>query len=105
MGKIEDTGKTNDKTTNYKTLTLDVEYYQAILDSDDIPEEKKRELIETLWQIVVSFVDLGFGIHPLQQASDGEEAKLHPAVTKMIADAANEDFKNLKEAWPEGSEI
>ena len=53
---------------NFKSLTLDVEFYQSFLDDADIPEDKKCELIETLWQIVVQFVDLGFGIHPLQQS-------------------------------------
>jgi len=97
---IEDTGK-----KHYKTLTLDVDYYQSYLDDMDIPEDKKKELIDTLWQIVVSFVDLGFGIHPLQQASNNEETKLHPAVAKMITDAANEDLSKLREAWPEETQV
>lgn len=99
---IEDIGK-----EHYKTLTLDVEYYQSFLDHEDIPEDKKRELIETLWQIVVSFVDLGFGIHPLQQANADNETQLHPSVLKMITEVANEDTKTtpLKEAWPERSKV
>jgi len=87
--------------THYKTLTLDVDYYQSILDDVDVPEDKKQELIESLWQIVDSFVDLGFGIHPLQQTNAGNEAQLYPSVLKMIADVANEDLTTLKEAWPE----
>lgn len=100
---------------NFKPLTLDVEFYQSFLDDADIPEDKKRELIETLWQIVVNFIDLGFGIHPLQQSghqvepSDPELEQLgrHPAVIKMIEKAVNENAGadnqtvQLKEAWPE----
>lgn len=91
----------------YKTLTLDVEYYQSFLDDKDIPEDKKCELIATLWHIVVSFVDLGLGIHPLQQANADNETQLHPSVLKMITEVANEDTKTtpLKEAWPERSKV
>lgn len=59
-----ETGATKD----WPALQLDVEYYQAFLDDADIPDEQKKELIETLWNIVVTFVDLGFGIEPVQQA-------------------------------------
>lgn len=34
------------------------------LEDQDIPEEQKRELIETLWSVVVSFVDLGWQLNP-----------------------------------------
>lgn len=55
-------------TKDWPTLQMDVEYYQAFLDDTDISDEQKKELIETLWNIVVTFVDLGFGIEPVQQA-------------------------------------
>ena len=51
-------------------LSLDIEYYQALLDDVDIPDTEKLELIETLWQIVVSFVELGFQIHPFNAVQD-----------------------------------
>lgn len=49
-------------------LSLDTEYYQSMLDGMDISKEQKQEFIEALWQIVVTFVDLGFGIESTQQA-------------------------------------
>lgn len=97
-----------DETTrgHFKSLTLDVDYYQSFLDNDDIPEDKKRELIETLWAIMVQFVDMGVGIHPLQNADENADKALHPEVIKMIADAANTNTsENLKEAWPEGTDV
>lgn len=109
---------------HYKSLTLDVDYYQSLLDDDGIPEDKKRELIETLWQIVVSFVDLGFGIHPLQQTDTDTNKQLHPSVLRMIAEVAQEprkdghfvsgrsgnvsepiDKNQLKETWPEENQL
>ncbi len=50
------------------TLKIDVDYYKSYLDDMDIPEEQKRELVETIFSIVLQFVDLGFGIAPVQQA-------------------------------------
>ena len=53
----------------FPTLSIDYELYQHYLDHADLTEEQKREFLETLWNIIVSFVDLGFGVHPLQQAT------------------------------------
>ncbi len=49
-------------------LEIDWEAYLPFFEDEDISEEHKHELIEALWTIMVSFVDLGFGIHPIQQA-------------------------------------
>jgi hypothetical protein len=48
-------------------LNVDWELYGEYLEASDLSDAEKRELIETLWSIVVSFVDLGFGLHPTQQ--------------------------------------
>jgi hypothetical protein len=48
-------------------LKVDWELYGEYLEASDLSEADKREFIETLWSIVVSFVDLGFGLHPTQQ--------------------------------------
>jgi len=53
----------------FKPLTLDVELYQAYLDDPSLSDADRQELCSALWSIVTSFVDLGFGIHPLQQAT------------------------------------
>lgn len=56
----------------YKALTLDVEFYQSYIDDPQMSDADKRALIETLWSIMVSCVDLGYGIHPLQHPELGE---------------------------------
>jgi len=50
-------------------LTIDYDLYARYLEDSDLSDDQKREFIETLWSVIVSFVDLGFGIHPLQQAT------------------------------------
>lgn len=58
------------------TLTVDVEYYQRYLDDSDLTDAQKQELLETLWSIVSEFVMMGFDVHPVQQAQQGERKKL-----------------------------
>jgi hypothetical protein len=48
-------------------LTLDVARYEAMLADPALSEAERTAFVETLWEIVVAFVDLGFDIHPLQQ--------------------------------------
>jgi len=50
------------------TLTIDWRLYEHHLAEADLTDQEKREFIEALWYIIVSFVDLGFGIEPVQQA-------------------------------------
>jgi hypothetical protein len=54
------------------TLTVDVEKYQSFLDGADMSEAQKEEFLQSLWSIIVSFVDLGFGVHPLQAVCEDE---------------------------------
>jgi hypothetical protein len=48
-------------------LTFDAQEFTHFLDDCDWTDEQKLEFIQELWQIVVSFVDLGFDLHPVQQ--------------------------------------
>jgi hypothetical protein len=48
-------------------LTFDAQEFVHFLAESDWTEEQKLEFIQELWQIVVSFVDLGFDLHPVQQ--------------------------------------
>jgi hypothetical protein len=65
-------------------LSIDWDLYLAHLEESDLSEEQKREFIQTLWSIVVSFVDLGFGIHPLQQALPDDSEQL-PDMSEILA--------------------
>ena len=48
-------------------LTIDVERYQHYLDDSGMSEAEKRAFLEALWSIITAFIDLGFGVHPLQE--------------------------------------
>ncbi len=55
-------------------IHVDVEKYQHLLDESGMNNSQKREVLETLWSMIVAFVDLGFGVHPVQE-SCGKELK------------------------------
>ena len=50
-------------------LTLDVALYEKYLEASDVSDDQKQKLLEALWSVIVGFVDLGFEVHPLQQAN------------------------------------
>lgn len=61
----------NDMVTDHAEtppLRLNPEDYEQQLAAFDLTETEKEDLLEALFQIIVNFVDLGFGIHPIQQA-------------------------------------
>ena len=51
-------------------IKIDYAVYEQYLVDSDLTEEEKRAFLDTLWNIIVTFVDLGFGVHPLQQACE-----------------------------------
>lgn len=61
----------------YPPLKLDVARYEELLSDFDMSEEERAALLEAMWNIIVSFVDLGFDLHPLQQIATevGQDSK------------------------------
>ena len=54
----------------HPVLTVDYERYAHLLDDPELSEEQKRELLQALWEIICTFVSIGFGVHPAQQAQN-----------------------------------
>ena len=50
-----------------RVLTVDVKKYEALLDDPSLSEAQKEEFLRAIWSVVVTFVELGFGVHPLQE--------------------------------------
>ncbi|MEM9764371.1 MAG: hypothetical protein AAF160_19300 [Pseudomonadota bacterium] len=57
------------------TVKIDWDHCESLLDGSEMSEEEKKAFIESLWSIILSVVDLGFGLHPAQQ-SCGQSASL-----------------------------
>lgn len=55
---------------NNPALQVDLDVYRPYLEDEDISEADKDALLATLRSIAISFVMLGYNIHPLQQVID-----------------------------------
>ena len=81
------------------SLTVDVEKYQAYLDGTDMTEEQKEEFLQALWSIIVSFVELGFGVHPVQaageQAAEFESISMKYTFNLLSFDDSNPDKETI----------
>jgi len=44
----------------------DITPYRKYVDHFDLTEEQKVELIHNVWNIMESFADMAFGLHPVQ---------------------------------------
>ncbi|QEW21466.1 hypothetical protein LA6_003677 [Marinibacterium anthonyi] len=61
---------------NEHSLGIDVEKYQAYLDDPSLSDAQRAEIMNALWSIMMAFVELGFGVHPVQQACGQVEKNL-----------------------------
>ena len=87
------------------SVEIDTAKYQKYLDDPSLSKEQKEEIIMALWSIITAFVDLGFGVHPAQEAcgkalemldekakEDSNESK---AIHQSVRDAFNEKSRGL----------
>lgn len=75
-------------------LTLNTEPYLQFLDETGWTEDEKRAFIQELWQIIVGFVDSGFGISPIQQASKALEVD-SPGVLALENNSSDNSFESV----------
>ncbi|MEE1655682.1 hypothetical protein VB618_05695 [Microvirga sp. CF3062] len=61
-----------------RVLAVDVKKYEALLDDPNLSEAQKEEFLRALWSVVVTFVELGFGVHPLQEVCGQDSGDSFP---------------------------
>lgn len=61
----------------HRTLTIDVERYQRYLDDSGLPDDEKEAWLRALWNLICTFVDLGYELNPVQKLSGEAVAKAH----------------------------
>ncbi len=79
--------------------------YQALLDEPGLSEEQKEEFLRALWSIVVTFVELGFGVHPLQEVCGQDSEDGTAEVTAAFNEVESAEIrycKNIKRFRPSG---
>lgn len=95
--KKENTPQKTDQDIITPSLTIDWDLYLSHLEDSDMSDDQKRDFIQTLWNIVVSFVDLGFDIHPLQQAREkcsGQDDDLAIAIQQSVVSSRGKSKAN-----------
>lgn len=71
--------------TTRPSVAIDWEQCLRLLEDSDMTDAQKREFIETVWSIVTAFVDLGFDLHPVQQACGQDPGNEAPTTIDVVA--------------------
>lgn len=85
-------------------LAFDANEFCHFLEDSDWTESQKLEFIEALWQIVLSFVDLGFDLHPVQQVIGAsstlelDSGDVLGSTNRQHLETTSEGFNHLVEA-------
>lgn len=61
---------------HHSSFEIDLDHYQRYLDDPNLTADQKTEIITALWSIISAFVELGFGVHPAQQACGKRQKSL-----------------------------
>ncbi len=93
--KQTDLQETKEQGRALPSLTIDWEMYAQYLEDSDLSDQEKKEFIETLWNLVVAFVDLGCGVHPLQQVCEQKD-NLKDLLSTCADDVLNSEAQNPK---------
>ncbi|WP_159086946.1 hypothetical protein [Loktanella sp. Alg231-35] len=74
-------------------LEIDLDHYQNYLDDPALTSDQKEDIVGALWMIITAFVELGFGVHPTQQACGKPETPLD-LTAKSESTKPKQDKKN-----------
>jgi len=72
------------KTQDHGAPQRSFDDWDQALSLEGFSEEQKKEFLKALWSIIVSFVDLGYGIHPTHRSPSPDGA--HREVVSSIVD-------------------
>lgn len=49
-----------------RIIKVDVERYQFYLDDTGMTDQQKKDFLQAMWLVMMSFVEMGFEVHPIQ---------------------------------------
>ncbi|MEX5600426.1 hypothetical protein [Pseudophaeobacter sp. C1-32P7] len=82
------------------SLEIDVERYQAYLDDPSLSREQKVEILTAFWSVITTFVEMGFGVHPVQQACGKPRTELEHAGFSESTEVRLDQCKQPDEQTP-----
>jgi hypothetical protein len=59
-----------------RDVEVDLAKYQSFIDDPSLTPEQREDVIKTIWSIIINFVDLGFGVHPMQEVCGKDDTDL-----------------------------
>ncbi|MGH1414827.1 MAG: hypothetical protein ACRBB0_15170 [Pelagimonas sp.] len=70
-------------------LICDWQEWLPYIEESDLGDDQKRQMIETLWSIVLGFVDLGWELHATSQETCGQNLDLKTALARDVVQLQN----------------
>jgi hypothetical protein len=61
--------------TTFAPLRFDAREFMHLVEDEGLTEDEAMLLLRAIWEVMVSFLDLQLGIHPISHVVDGSTAK------------------------------
>lgn len=87
-----------DKPTSVAPPALNPDDYREELAEFDLTEEQEKELLQTLWHIMSTFVDIGWGVDTVQMFLPGLFENTGADSGKFISSKNTENFNQAAHA-------
>lgn len=71
-----------------RVVTVDVKKYDKYLEESGLSAEQKEQVLRAAWTAIMAFVELGFEVHPVQQAC-GKDAEVLDCARKKDSNESN----------------
>lgn len=73
--------------TNIKHIHFDWQEWLPYVEGSDLTDDQKKAMIEALWSIVLTFVDLGWEVGPAPTESCGQVPDLAAALRRAVVNS------------------
>ncbi len=77
------------------SLHLDWKDWLPYIDRSDLTDDQKREMIETLWSIVMAFIDLGWDVTGAPKETSGQVIDLRAALTAAVLNSEEQEKEEV----------
>ncbi|MBL1419272.1 MAG: hypothetical protein COC24_002060 [Alphaproteobacteria bacterium] len=84
---------------SFPTLEIDYKLFEDELKDSSLTDNQKREYLQIVWSFVVGCVDLGFDIHPVQQACE-QKLVSDKFLTSSFKNVVNSNHPKAKASKP-----
>lgn len=79
---------------SFQLLAFDPGDFMQFVVDEELTEQQARTLLAAIWEVVVAFVDLGFGVHPVQQAVDRFGGSSSGSAARMLTSIFQAELVN-----------